>query len=517
MYLRATAVAVAVLSVAAHAQRTIRVPQDYPTIQEAINFAKDGDEVVVDDGVWKGPSNKNIDFLGLAITVRSKNGPDNCIIDCEGDGRGFWFHRKEKKTSVVDGFTITNGNEKWGGGIYCYLSKPTITNCMIVGNTATDSGGGISCSGSDPTIINCTIKGNTSDLYGGGISCSGSDPAITNCTVTGNTARQYGGGIYCSGSDPAIMNCTITGNTVNYRGGGLYSFVGDPTIINSLIAWNTSNSQGGGVFSQVSDTTITNCTMTGNVADYGGGVYQIVGDVRITNCILWGDEPDEIDGEPAVSFSDIQGGWPGVQNIDADPKFLDPENEDYHITAGSPCIDSADNEAVPEGIVTDLDGNPRFVDDPDTPDTGNGTPPIVDMGAYEFQVDEATEACCFENGDCEDLTRDACAGAGGVSQGPRTDCETAECGVNCDLIEKLKVDCSFRCRDGRYTIEASVVTDLPKGTRLTVTLDGKPEDTIKINRRGKGKAKLAGVAQGSHEVCIAGCPDTCRQTDCCPP
>ena len=79
--------ALLVLSTSAFAEK-IKVPQDYPKIQTAINFAEDGDVIVVSDGVWKGAGNKNIDFLGLAITVRSKNGPENCIIDCEGSGRG---------------------------------------------------------------------------------------------------------------------------------------------------------------------------------------------------------------------------------------------------------------------------------------------------------------------------------------------------------------------------------------------------------------------------------------------
>ncbi len=102
------------------------------------------------------------------------------------------------------------------------------------------------------------------------------------------------------------------------------------------------------------------------------------------------DSPDEFSstGTPAVAYSNIQGGWPGTGNIDADPLFVDPVNGDYHLLAGSPCIDGADNIAVPVGIDTDLDGNPRFVDDPDTPDTGNPGPPgpIVDMGAYELQL-----------------------------------------------------------------------------------------------------------------------------------
>ena len=96
------------------------------------------------------------------------------------------------------------------------------------------------------------------------------------------------------------------------------------------------------------------------------------------------------------NYSCVQGGFgaPGVGNIGENPLFADPYgsdglpgggDDDLRLLAGSPCIDAADNSAVPKGITTDLAGNPRFVDDLDTPDTGNGTPPIVDMGAYEFQ------------------------------------------------------------------------------------------------------------------------------------
>ena len=64
--------------------------------------------------------------------------------------------------------------------------------------------------------------------------------------------------------------------------------------------------------------------------------------------------------------------------------MVDPDNGDFHLSPGSPCIDAGDNTAVPDGLTTDFDGNPRFVDDPDTDDTGYGDPPIVDMGAFEF-------------------------------------------------------------------------------------------------------------------------------------
>jgi hypothetical protein len=109
----------------------------------------------------------------------------------------------------------------------------------------------------------------------------------------------------------------------------------------------------------------------------------------MSNCVLWHNSPDHFypGYSAAISYSNIEGGFPGIGNIDADPLFVDPDNGDYHLAPGSPCIDAADNTAVPMDITTDLDGNPRFVDDPDTPETGNpGAPgPIVDMGAYEFQ------------------------------------------------------------------------------------------------------------------------------------
>ena len=103
---------------------------------------------------------------------------------------------------------------------------------------------------------------------------------------------------------------------------------------------------------------------------------------------------ENADSETTVRYSDIEGGWIGEGNIDADPLFVDPEKDEYHSSPGSPCIDAADNTAVPKGIDTDLDGNPRFVDDPDTDDTGFGKAPLVDMGAYELQ-----DPCADDDGD----------------------------------------------------------------------------------------------------------------------
>src|SRR4030042_776010 len=172
------------------------VPNPYPTIQSAIDAAIEirGDTVIVAPGTYTGDGNWDIDFLGKAITVRSENGPNDCIIDCNDvidywDGYveyfphlGFSFGNNEDANSVLDGFTITNCH--WFGAIQC-SSSPTIKNCIITGNSSCD-GGGIYCwdSSRNPRITDCTISGNYAG-YGGGVYCMGqSNPVITDCAIT---------------------------------------------------------------------------------------------------------------------------------------------------------------------------------------------------------------------------------------------------------------------------------------------------------------------------------------------
>ncbi len=449
------------------AQRnTLLVPGDYTTIQAAIDAAAPGDIVEIADGTYTGPGNKDLDFGGKAITVRSASGdPALCIIDCEASGRGFYFHSDEGADSIVEGLTITNAWEYTGGGVQCIIhSSPTLTNCIITANGVYSVGGGVGCwHGSNPTLTDCTITGNATSSFGGGVYCDGSSPTLINCTISGNQAQSSsihagGGGIYCDdGSNPTLTNCTISGNQADWYGGGIHSINSNPTLVNCTITGGTAN-YGGGVHSDDSSPTLINCTISGNTAVYnGGGVYcdgvysggsgptltnciinenaagwhgggvDCVGSAptltnctitactagndgggvsswhgsspTLTNCILWGDSPDEItlhqQGSVTLAYSSIQGGWTGTGNIDADPLFAGLN--DFHLAAGSPCIDAGDNAAVPpdlcdldgdgdlnEPLPFDLDGNLRFFDDPATDDTGSGTPPLVDMGAYEL-------------------------------------------------------------------------------------------------------------------------------------
>ena len=146
-----------------------KVPSQYSTIQAGINAASDGDTVLVADGTYTGDGNRDIDFKGKTITVKSENGAATCIIDCQGaeynEHRGFYFHSAETSQSILDGFTIQNGRE-WnydcGGGILCE-SSPTIKNCIIQSCKSDPVGGGIRCRNQSSAIIShCTIQNNTS-------------------------------------------------------------------------------------------------------------------------------------------------------------------------------------------------------------------------------------------------------------------------------------------------------------------------------------------------------------------
>ena len=114
------------------------------TIQDAIDSATNGDTVIITPGIYTGDGNRDIDFNGKAITVRSTDPDDTAvveatIIDCEGSDtephRGFYFHSGENNACVVAGLTITNGDTENGGGIYCDNSSPTLINCIFKGAT----------------------------------------------------------------------------------------------------------------------------------------------------------------------------------------------------------------------------------------------------------------------------------------------------------------------------------------------------------------------------------------------
>ena len=276
-------------------------------------------------------------------------------------------------TAILDGFTITAGNA-WGTGVHSH-------------------GGGICNYTSDPTITNCTFTNNSAGCGGGINNSDSSDPTVANCSFS-NCYAQDGAGINNTRSSPMVTNCTFNGNSANY--GALHNCEGDPAITNCVFNNNVSNISGGAIYNHDSDPDISNCTLSANSGQYGGGIYnESNSDPKVSNCILWGNlapNGPQIynDGSSfaTVTYSDVQGGWAG--NIDIDPLFVDPGSGNYRLSAGSDCIDAGDNAAVPPGVTTDLDSNPRIVDGDRDGDA------VVDMGAYENMV-VFVETCCAVN------------------------------------------------------------------------------------------------------------------------
>jgi parallel beta helix pectate lyase-like protein len=366
----------------ARAAAVLNVPGTFSTIQAAIDVAANGDTVLVADGAYTGEGNKNLDFGGKLITVRSQNGPAVTVIDCAGGdffGRGFYFHSGETAAARVEGFTIRNGFHTAGAGMLIENSSPTVTHCAFINNHCTAVGGGMAIYNSSAAVTSCLFNGNI-----------------------GSVSAGAGAGMYLQGGSPVVTNCTFSGN----------------------LAFGVIRI-GGGMAIESGSAAVTNCTFSGNEAPFGegGGMHIGGGTPAVTNCILWGNSPDQIfvaGGAPTVSYSDVQqamGPFPGTGNINADPQFVrdpspgsdgfwstpDDDYGDLRLQPASPCVDAGNNDAVSadtpdldgdldtaEPLPFDRDGQPRFSDMPGVPGTGNGAPPLVDMGAFELFVSDTT-------------------------------------------------------------------------------------------------------------------------------
>ncbi len=305
----------------------------------------------------------------------------------------------------------------YGGGIFADNSNVLVAGCRVVGNTSTMSGGGICVSRGDALIRDSEVSDNYSHTAGG-IAEIFTHLRVVDCIIAHNTAEWRGGGVSVSGT-VLIDRCTIVSNVSHDSGGGLSQSHADLTLGNSLIARNTADYRGGGLYLLLGTAAIANCTITGNVSDdsHAGATMITWSGSSLTNSIVWANSsPDGVQlsvhclsGPVPIAFNAIEGGQDSVEdegsysllwgpgNIDADPLFIDPGESDYRLGPGSPCIDAGCNCGVPldaddadgdgdvdEFVPFDLDGEGRFFDDPNTPDSGSGLPPIVDMGAYEF-------------------------------------------------------------------------------------------------------------------------------------
>ena len=363
------------------------VPNQYATIQGAIDASVDGDTIIAEPNTYY----ENLDFGGKSLTLTSidPNDPNivaSTIIDANGSTNVIIFPDYPDANCILTGFTITGGAlSDRGGGVYCHDGTIIISKCIFVGNIA-ENGGGIYNDLGNMTVTDCTFNGNiAANGTGGGIYSYEGHLTVSNCTFNSNSATKEGGGLASDYESTTVTNCTFNENSARW-GGAINSSHHGATVKNCLFRGNSAQ-DGGGVCTKSltsRELIITNCTFHLNSADDYGGAVCIrnmgggpVYDLTLTNCILWGNFANEgpqlallSDANASISYSCLQGDDEDIYDhtsatlyvtyiIDDDPCFADQDSGDYHLKSAagrwdpntnswvtddqnSPCIDKGD-------------------------------------------------------------------------------------------------------------------------------------------------------------------------------
>ncbi len=346
--------------------------------------------------------------------------------------------------AVVDECEFKNNRADDGGGL-ASSGDNLVTDCVFRDNVAVDDGGAIRNFDSG-TIADCTFLSNSAGDEGGAISNSRS-PTITNCTFRYNSANDGGAVFNNVETAPLIAGCTFTSN-YGRDGGAMHNRTSRVKVINSIFTANTGT--GSVMYNRQGATPLcVNCTFSGNMNQAVHSRQESI--ATFVNSVFWGNAGDLFSGtdEPAVSYSNVEGGHAGIGNISVDPMF---EDSSLRLSHFSPCIDAGSNAAVlldtidvdgdgdtGESWPWDMDRDVRFVDHLGIADTGAGTAPIVDMGAYEVQY-------CIEDGQCEDgdtcTGTETCGDDGVCIHWLSADCNNNGLEDDCDLAENTSRDCN---------------------------------------------------------------------------
>jgi hypothetical protein len=383
------------------------------------HFESTGSDGKRDDSlIMEGCRIEGGSFAGFGGGIYIKEGTISyCTIagntSTNNQGGGIWFQRLTLKNSIVSGNTAGLN----GGGLYSYV-RATISDCIITHNTAL-AGGGI-YSGNRINMDNTRLEYNktvgTSGGGGGGIYAQGSgDPStITGCIISNNETTHQAGGVYI-GKRTTMTNCTVSSNKSLYDGGGIKAaksstkaaehvyIIGcvfennevtagngggvaleKSTMLNCLIVNNKASGSGGGVrltgdsSGEGINSYVYNTTIVNNTAGNGGGISANNGGM-FQNCIIWnnkaGSNPGDVSGGKGT-YTLYREATATNGNINSNPLFINLDNGDFRLSAGSPAIDAGlavtTQQAGITVLSTDLAGAVRI----------NGA--AVDMGAYEY-------------------------------------------------------------------------------------------------------------------------------------
>ncbi len=300
---------------------TINVPADQPTIQAAINVATPGSEILLADGIHSGPGNRDVNFMGKLITVRSASGnAAACVIDCLGLGRGFLFNSAETPASQLRNVTIRNGDAlggAFGGGIHCLAASPTIAGC-IIRDCEADSGGGLSIVSSTALVLDCTVTMCEASVSGGGVYVIGGGPTLDNLRITFNEVTGNSGagaGLLLQAEDSTILNCDIEDNLVSGftgRGGGVSCQSSTAFFSDTNIRRNEAQFGANALLQSGGDLEFLRCEITNNQGEGDAGTIHEAGAVaKYTSCKhIFNGDPDvtfdadefDIDGDSTVSL-----------------------------------------------------------------------------------------------------------------------------------------------------------------------------------------------------------------------
>ena len=268
---------------------------DYTTIQEGIDAAVNGDEVIVADGTYTDLGDYGISIHEKSITVRSSGGAANCIIDCEGVSPGFHLDGgSTDKCATIEGFTVTNAlaDNDFESAVYCYGGGFTVRDCIITNcNAAAAYGGIFSCryrEGGLTMIENCSFVSNSAE-YGGAIFCHEASVLIKDCEFAGNTAVYDGGAITSYGNGDlniTIIGCEFTGNSAGDGGMGGAVYVGTGSVVNiAECMFSDNTAYNGGAVCCEGIAEIEDCQVLGNSA-FGGGGVSAFGYVTLSRNII---------------------------------------------------------------------------------------------------------------------------------------------------------------------------------------------------------------------------------------
>jgi hypothetical protein len=293
-------------------------------------------------------------------------------------------------SAVLDGFTIRGGNangsssgsqDRGGGMLMLAGSNATIRSCIVKENRCVFGGGAGYISQSSPSFTDVRFDANLGASFGGAFDMFDSVASVfTRCIFANNSAARAGGVEMFNGCTTQLSNCLFYANTATGSGGGGAMFIASgssPTIRDcTIVANNSTVNAAAGILQSGSSATLANSIVYFNTGPGGaqGSANQVSGGVSTSYCC-------------------VQGGIAGTGNISASPQFTNFGASDFTLTASSPCADAGNNALVPAGTTLDLAKQARFADTPTVPDTGAGTAPFVDIGAYERPNDLYTSFC----------------------------------------------------------------------------------------------------------------------------